>query len=74
MSFPMREDKIEIFFEQKPSEQELLRSLQSAAKRLRCRASSIGAEIVIDNWELVFDPPRQPVIIHALYEPWGRRC
>lgn len=55
------------------TEQQLLRSLQSASEMALTNGYQYGKVITIDNWQLIFSAPREvgqlPVLYHALYIP-----
>ncbi|WP_260490778.1 hypothetical protein [Listeria innocua] len=55
------------------TEQQLLRSLQSASEMALNNGYQYGKVITIDNWQLIFSAPREvgqlPVLYHALYLP-----
>ncbi|MBC1522123.1 transposase [Listeria aquatica] len=57
----------------KLTEQQLLRSFQGAVEKATFTEIKFDTKIVIDNWELIFSPPREvgqlPVIKHAVYLP-----
>ncbi|MDO4271164.1 MAG: hypothetical protein Q4C72_09625 [Eubacteriales bacterium] len=58
---------------QKMTEQQLLRSFQGAVSEAGKRGYQYNVPIQINEWELIFSPPRAPgqlsVIKHALYMP-----
>ncbi|WP_017687496.1 WXG100 family type VII secretion target [Paenibacillus sp. PAMC 26794] len=58
---------------QKLTEQQLIRSFQSAVKEAAAKGYKFNEPVIVGNWELIFSPSREagqlPVIKHGLYIP-----